>query len=147
VPHHAVVAPAFLPNWIVAYSFPHNVINEGESIPGCEGEHCFQLPVPVFPTSFYETITCLFLFFLLWGLRKRFHYAGQLFGFYFILNGLERFFIEKIRVNTTYHIFGFHPTQAELISTLLVIAGLILVISLNKRGEPLPSTTKLSSAS
>jgi prolipoprotein diacylglyceryltransferase len=89
----------------------------------------------------------LFLFFLLWGLRKRFHYAGQLFGFYFILNGLERFFIEKIRVNTTYHIFRFHPTQAELISTLLVIAGLILVISLNKRGEPLPSTTKLSSAS
>ena len=52
VPHHAVVAPAFLPNWTVAYAFPHNVINWGTPIPGCEGEHCSQLPIPVFPTAF-----------------------------------------------------------------------------------------------
>jgi prolipoprotein diacylglyceryltransferase len=146
VPHHSVVAPAFLPNWTVAYAFPHNVINWGEPIPGCDGEHCSQLPIPVFPTAFYETIVCLILFFVLWFMRKRFRYAGQLFGFYLILNGLERFFIEKIRVNTQYNIFGFHPTQAELISSLLVISGTIIMIYLNKKGEPIPTTSTIASA-
>ena len=43
-----------------------------------------------------------------------------------ILNGAERFLIEKIRVNNTYDIFGFHPTQAELISTGLIIGGILM---------------------
>ena len=132
VPRHSVIAPSFLPVWMVAYPYPHNVINEGESIPGCEGEHCSQLPVPVFPTPFYETVICFGLFLVIWFLRDRFRFPGQLFGFYLVLNGLERFFIEKIRVNTQYHIFGLHPTQAELISALLVISGVILILYLNR---------------
>jgi len=147
VPHHSVVSPAFLPKWTVAYAFPHNVINYGAPIPGCEGDHCSQLPIPVFPTSFYETIACLLLFLLLWMLRSRFQYAGQLFGAYLIFNGIERFFIEKIRVNTQYNIFGFHPTQAELISSALVIAGVILLIVLHKRAEPLPHSSKVAEVS
>ena len=132
VPRHSVKAPSFLPAWMLAYSYPHNVINEGEKIPGCQGEHCSQLPVPVFPTPFYETITCFLLFLVLWFVRDRFRFAGQLFGFYLVLNGLERFFIEKIRVNTQYHIFGLHPTQAELISALLVISGVVVILLLNR---------------
>jgi prolipoprotein diacylglyceryltransferase len=50
-----------------------------------------------------------------------------------MLNGLERFFIEKIRVNTRLQLFGFQPTQAEVISTLLFISGLILWIFLYKK--------------
>ena len=132
VQHRSVVAPSFLPDWMVAYAYPKNVIKEGELIPGCQEEHCYQLPIPVFPTPFYETVVCLILFLVIWFLRKRFRNPGQLFGFYLILNGLERFFIEKIRVNTQYHIFGFHPTQAELISALLVIAGVTIMLYLNK---------------
>jgi hypothetical protein len=41
--------------------------------------------------------------------------------------------VEKIRVNTTYDLFGFHPTQAELISSLLIIAGAWLWFGSNKR--------------
>jgi prolipoprotein diacylglyceryltransferase len=41
---------------------------------------------------------------------------------------MERFFVEKIRVNTTYSIFGFHPTQAEIISSLLMIIGIAVWI-------------------
>jgi phosphatidylglycerol:prolipoprotein diacylglycerol transferase len=78
-------------------------------------------------------VACFALFLVIWFTRKRFRYAGQLFGFYLVLNGLERFFIEKIRVNTQYHIFGLHPTQAELISTALVITGVILILYLNRR--------------
>ncbi|MEO6000954.1 MAG: prolipoprotein diacylglyceryl transferase family protein [Chitinophagaceae bacterium] len=133
VHHLHFQAPSFLPDWMVAYSYPHNVINEGVGLAGCTGQYCAHLPIPVFPTSFYETIVCLVLFLVLWFLRKRIKVPGALFAVYLIINGIERFFIEKIRVNTTYSIFGFHPTQAEIISFLLVVTGVFLLIYLKRR--------------
>ncbi|WP_290707972.1 prolipoprotein diacylglyceryl transferase, partial [Flavihumibacter sp. CACIAM 22H1] len=114
----------WLPDWIWSYTYPHNVINAGVPIPGCQGNYCNELPLPVYPTPFYETVACIVLFFLLWAVRKKITIPGRLFGLYLVVNGVERFFIEKIRVNTKYDIFGFHPTQAELISSLLVITGI-----------------------
>ncbi len=136
VPHLAVKAPSFLPDWLFAYAYPHNVISEGAHIADCNGQYCSQLPIPVFPTPFYETLVCLGLFFLLWGIRKRLRIPGTLFAVYLIVNGIERFFIEKIRVNSKYDIFGFHPTQAELISAGLVIAGTLIYFNLTRRGQP-----------
>lgn len=124
VPHKSVKAPSFLPVWAVAYAYPHNVNEQGFKLAGCQGDHCYALPVPVFPTPLYEIITCLILFGILMAIRGKYTIPGQLFSIYLILNGLERFFIEKIRVNTKYDLFGFHPTQAEIISTLLVLAGI-----------------------
>jgi len=137
VPHLSVKAPSFLPDWLFAYAYPHNVVNEGLRIPGCDGQYCGYLPLPVFPTPFYETIICLLLFFLIWKIRKRFSVPGTLFAFYLIVNGIERFFIEKIRVNTKYDIFGFHPTQAEIISSLLIISGTVLFVVLRKKHKNL----------
>jgi phosphatidylglycerol:prolipoprotein diacylglycerol transferase len=136
VPHLAVKAPSFLPDWLFAYPYPHNVIGEGAHILDCNTQYCSQLPIPVFPTPVYETLTCLVLFFVLWGLRKRLRIPGTLFAIYLILNGIERFFIEKIRVNSKYDIFGFHPTQAELISAALVISGALIYFKLKRRGIP-----------
>ncbi|HRP56483.1 prolipoprotein diacylglyceryl transferase family protein [Agriterribacter sp.] len=124
IPRIAVKAPSFLPEWTVAYAYPHNVNEQGFKMADCTGDHCNALPVPVFPTPFYEIITCLILFLVLMALRKKITIPGQMFSIYLVLNGLERFFVEKIRVNTKYDIFGFHPTQAEIISTLLIIAGI-----------------------
>jgi prolipoprotein diacylglyceryltransferase len=136
VPHKSVVAPKWLPRWLFAYQFPHNVVKEGMVIPNCNwGQYCRQLPVPVFPTPFYETLACLLLFALLWSLRKKLKVPGTLFAVYLFANGVERFFVEKIRVNTTYDIFGFHPTQAELISSALMIAGIVLYIVLKRRAR------------
>jgi phosphatidylglycerol---prolipoprotein diacylglyceryl transferase len=135
LPHLSVKAPSFLPDWLFAYSYPHNVINEGVRIPGCMDQYCAHLPLPVFPTPFYETVICLGLFFIIWSFRKRFTIPGTLFAFYLILNGVERFFIEKIRVNNKYDIFGYHPTQAEIISFLLVLAGAVLWWVLTKRAK------------
>jgi phosphatidylglycerol:prolipoprotein diacylglycerol transferase len=117
---------SWLPDWLWAYQYPHNVVNEGVAIPGCIGQYCNQLPIPVYPTALYEIIVCLLLFFFLWFLRKRIKVAGQLAGIYLVLNGIERFFIEKIRVNTKYENLPFQPTQAELISVILIISGIIL---------------------
>jgi prolipoprotein diacylglyceryltransferase len=136
VPHLAVKAPSFLPDWLFAYSYPHNVIGEGAHILDCNGPYCSQLPIPVFPTPFYETVTCLVLFFILWSLHKRLKIPGTLFAIYLILNGIERFLIEHIRVNTQYDILGLHPTQAELISAALVITGLVLYFRLKRKGQP-----------
>jgi phosphatidylglycerol---prolipoprotein diacylglyceryl transferase len=136
VPHLSVKAPSFLPDWLFAYPYPHNVISEGARIADCNGQYCSQLPIPVFPTPLYETIVCLGLFFLLWSLRKRLKVPGTLFAIYLIVNGIERFFVEKIRVNSKYDIFGLHPTQAELISAGLVIAGVLIYFKLKKRGQP-----------
>ena len=131
VPHASVTAPNWLPDWVVAYNYPHNVINEGTGLLNCKGDYCSQLPIPVFPTAFYETVVCFILFLVLWALRKRLSVPGTLFAIYLVLNGLERFFIEKIRVNTKYDLFGFHPTQAELISTFLVLSGIGLYVYFN----------------
>ncbi|MBP6023207.1 prolipoprotein diacylglyceryl transferase [Ferruginibacter sp.] len=126
-------APSFIPNWMVAYSYPKNVNADGVKIPGDTDEHNRVLPIPVFPTPFYETIACSLLFLLLWSIRKRIKTPGVIFGIYLILNGLERFIVEKIRVNTTYSMFGFHPTQAEIISFLLFLTGLCFIIIQMKR--------------
>lgn len=125
--HATVKAPSFLPDWMVAYAYPHNVINEGIRLSGCTEDHCSALPVPVFPTPFYETLVCTVFFLVLWAMRKRIKAAGVIFGVYLILNGFERFLVEKIRVNTQYHFLGIHPTQAEIISFLLVLTGLIII--------------------
>jgi len=128
VPHKRFVGPKFLPKWMFAYTYPHNVNEDGILLPDCEGRYCRALPQPVFPTPFYETVTCTLLFLFLWLIRRRIKVPGVMFCLYLICNGIERFLVETIRVNTTYSIFGIHPTQAELISTVLVITGLIGII-------------------
>jgi prolipoprotein diacylglyceryltransferase len=125
IPHARIEGLSILPNWFWAYNYPHNVNEVGVSISNCSGQYCNQLSPPVFPTPLYEIIACTFLFAILWLIRKKITIPGRLFSLYLILNGLERFFIEKIRVNSTYDIFGFHPTQAELISVLLILMGMI----------------------
>lgn len=134
VPHKSVKAPGFLPTWLFAYNYPHNVLSEGVRFPDCtDRQYCSFLPVPVFPTPFYETVACLILFGILMALRKKINFAGGLFAIYMIFNGVERFFVETIRVNTKYDIGGLHPTQAEIISTALVLAGVIFYFYWKKR--------------
>jgi phosphatidylglycerol:prolipoprotein diacylglycerol transferase len=124
----------WMPDWMWSYDFPHNVNEAGVRMAGCmDAKYCNKLPIGVFPTSFYETVICILLFLLLWTLRKKFKIPGTVFAFYLILNGIERFFIEKIRVNVRLSIFGFHPTQAEVISSLLFITGVVLWIVFERK--------------
>lgn len=131
---------SWLPDWMWSYTYPHNVNEVGDPIAGCVGKYCHELPVGVYPTPFYETIACLIIFGILWSLRKRLKVPGTMFALYLMFNGIERFLIEKIRVNTTIDLFGFKPTQAEVISTLLFLSGLALWIYL-KRAYKGPKST------
>lgn len=129
---------SFLPDWTWAYNYPNNVNKvcnpflEGDpgflANYGCNFEETPFLVASVFPTPMYEAILGILLFLILWFLRKRIKYAGVLFGIYLMFSGTERFFIEKIRVNTIMDFMGMHVTQAEIISTSLFILGCILVV-------------------
>ena len=125
----------WLPDWIWAYHYPHNVVNAGVPIPGCVGNYCNQLPEAVYPTTFYEVIIMFILFLIVWAIRKKISQPGIITGLYFIFAGGERFFIEKIRVNNKYTSLPFQPTQAELISTILIILGIVFLLK-SKSGFP-----------
>ena len=132
---------SWLPDWMWSYNFPHNVNEVGVKIAGCtDAKYCNELPVGVYPTSFYEIVACFILFLVIWSVRKKFKVPGTLFAFYLILNGMERFLIEKIRINTTINLFGFHPTQAEIISTLLMLTGVIIWVVLTQKSKLKKST-------
>lgn len=118
----------WLPDWIWSYQYPHNVVNAGVPIPGCVGKYCNQLPEGVYPTTFYEVIIMFILFLIVWMVRKKITQPGIITGIYFIFAGGERFFIEKIRVNNKYTFLPFQPTQAELISVILIILGIIFLV-------------------
>ena len=115
----------FLPEWMWAYDYPHNVLNQGVPVEGCEYRYCRRLDPPVYPTPIWESIICTGLFLILWFLRKKLTVPGMLFAVYLVMNGIERFFIEKIRVNDTFVMLGIEMTQAELISFLTILTGLV----------------------
>jgi phosphatidylglycerol:prolipoprotein diacylglycerol transferase len=113
---------SWMPDWAWGFQYPHNVIHQGAYIPGCEGSFCTELVNPVYPTSLYEAVACLLLFGLLWLLRKRITAPGLLFALFAVLAGLERFFIEFIKVNARYT--SLNLSQAQFISLALVLIGL-----------------------
>ncbi|MCS6917409.1 MAG: prolipoprotein diacylglyceryl transferase [Chitinophagales bacterium] len=122
-----------LPDWAWSFTYPHNVLQEGVPIPGCYGKYCYELAQPVFPTPLYETAAALLLFGVLWLLRSRLSAPGLLFSIYLILAGTERLLIEQIRVNITYSFMGLEVTQAEIISVVLIVAGLAGIILTTRR--------------
>jgi len=129
---------AYLPDWMWSYTFPHNVIRSGIPMEDCGTQfwqpYCYQLANPVWPTAFYEVVMCLLIFSFLWAIRKQIRVPGILFCIYLGLNGIERFFIEKIRINTEYNILG-GITQAEIISFCLVLIGLLGCIILYRNNK------------
>jgi len=127
--------PFFIPDWAWSYTYPNNVIEAGIPIPDCVGPYCNALPQGVYPTPLYEAVSCILLAFILFLLRKWFKNDGILFSIYLIFNGIERFTIEKIRVNNQMSLLGFHPTQAEVISILLFVAGLFLFLFRSKKND------------
>ena len=120
----------FLPDWMWAFDYPRNVVNSQghthEVIAGLTAQYNTHLTPSVYPTPFYETIMASLIGGFLWIIRKKITIPGMLFMIYLVLNGFERFFIEKIRVNDKLHAFGLTFTQAELIAVLLVIVGTVV---------------------
>ena len=132
----------WLPDWMWSFNYPHNVINAGDYINGCAGQYCFVLPRGVYPTSFYESVICIGLFAFMWAIRNKVNIPGFMSFFYLMLIGVERFFIEIIKVNIKYNILGMYLTQAQVISVLefmVGLGGMIYICRRKFKRQPRPS--------
>jgi phosphatidylglycerol---prolipoprotein diacylglyceryl transferase len=141
VPHKNVKGVSFLPMWLFAYSYPQNVNNDGIRMPDINEDHFNVLPTPVFPTPLYETIVCTLLFLFLWVIRKKIKTPFVMFGIYLVLNGIERFIIENVRVNIQYSVGGSSLSQAQEIALMLIGAGVLLIIYAKLIAPKLNKTT------
>ena len=135
----------WLPDWAWSYNYPNNVIHQCNPYSDerqfqmvCDWSETPYLIEPVYPTPFYEVLMCLALFGVIMALRKRIKIPGALFAIYMIMSGLERFLIEKIRVNSNYIILGQEITQAELISGAMMLVGAVWLIYLFVKKPPVP---------
>jgi prolipoprotein diacylglyceryl transferase len=137
--------PGFIPQWLWAYDYPHNVNGVCNPFqPGtpeffinafCDFSKNPHLVAPVYPTPLYEALLNIIFFITFWYfIRKKISTPGMLFSAYLIFNGVERFFVELIRVNTTlFHIGSFRVTQAEFIAVILVSLGITGILYTKKR--------------
>jgi phosphatidylglycerol:prolipoprotein diacylglycerol transferase len=123
---------SFLPEWVWAYDYPNNVLGvdlkQDFAKMGLHSETGKAWPTPI-----YETTMAFIIFGILWNIRKRLKHPGMLFSVYLIFNGLERFSIEKIRINN--QLFEAGITQAEIISSMLIIIGIAGVMLMPKVGD------------
>jgi phosphatidylglycerol:prolipoprotein diacylglycerol transferase len=113
IPSDIAGRPPWLPVWLWAETYDRNILGVDLS------------STPVYPTSIYEFLASVVIFAILWSVRKHPFVAGWLFWLYLVFNGIERFFIEKIRVNNVFHLFGLEVTQAEVIAVSLILIGVI----------------------
>lgn len=130
--------PSWLPDFLWGNTYAHNVNRDGVPISDCREPYCMVLPEPHLQTPLYETIVVTLLFLILWRLRKPLTpFYGAMTGLFFIFNGLERFGIEFIRINTKYDQFGFELSQAQYMSIcMLLIGGGLMIWSILFQKRP-----------
>ncbi len=117
-------AISFLPEWMWAFDYPNNVlgINLQEDFTRMG---LVSLTGKAWPTPFYETVMSFIIFGILWALRKKINAHGVIFSLYLAFNGIERFFIEFIRINPRYSFLGFDLSQAQIIAIILFLFGIV----------------------
>lgn len=148
----------FLPDWLWSYDYPHNVNNDGVLMANCNPDifnqaraaglsiedscqkscgyrYCHILNPKVYPTPLYEIIFSLLALAILWFNRHKFKIPGVIFFTYMIINGIERYFIETIRVNDRYKLFGLDWSQAQYISIIFILIGIAGIIFLFKKDK------------
>jgi phosphatidylglycerol:prolipoprotein diacylglycerol transferase len=77
----------------------------------------------VHPTQLYETAMALVMFAVLMALNRRPHRRGLAWALFMIMLGIERFIVEIVRAKDDRFLGPF--TVAQLISALLIVAGII----------------------
>ena len=108
--------PHWLPDWLWAQTYDGNIVGVVIPDPG------------VYPTPIYESAAAFVLFGVLWALRSDAQRPAYLFSVYLLLAGFERLLVEKIRINPQHDWLVVGVTQAEAISVLFVVAGLLGVL-------------------
>jgi phosphatidylglycerol:prolipoprotein diacylglycerol transferase len=90
--------------------------------------------IPLHPTQFYELSTDLALFGVLWLLRKRMRFDGQLFLVYWMSYGLARLILESFRGDSLL-VAGLIPVPQVASAMIILLAGWVY---LNRRRAEQP---------
>jgi phosphatidylglycerol:prolipoprotein diacylglycerol transferase len=107
-------APSSLP-WAVTFTSPETLC---------------PLKVPVHPAQLYESFLALGVFGVLYGLRTRKRFEGQLLLTYFLLAGAVRFTVEFFRDPSDYRgpvFFGWMPATQLVALIIAVVSGSLLL--------------------
>jgi len=107
-------SPSSLP-WAMGY--PHGVV---PTAPG----------VTVHPTPVYETLVMLAVFAVLFRMAKKPQPGWYVFGWFLVLQGIERFFVEFLRLNP---VLGLGLTSPQWIGIAGVIGGVVMILVTRKR--------------
>jgi phosphatidylglycerol---prolipoprotein diacylglyceryl transferase len=110
-----------------AMAFPNAVAGWIDPVTGVP----YPPGVRVHPTQLYELIQSLFVFSILWALRKRPHRPATIFSLYLVLAGSMRFVVEFWRANP---IVGFGMTEYQWISLALAALGMGMPRKVTARG-------------
>lgn len=86
----------------------------------------------VHPTQLYEAGAALVMFGVLMALARRPHLRGRIFALFLVLLGVERFLVEFVRAKDDRFLGPF--TVAQLISVLLITAGIAIAATARRRG-------------
>jgi len=105
--------------------------------------------VRVHPTPIYEIVIMAFVVWILWRLATRYDKSGWwTFGWFLVLSGVERFFIEFLRRNPVW--FG-HLTQPQWVAIVSMLIGAALIAAFTGRravltgGAPVPGAPRAHS--
>lgn len=133
--------PTSLP-WGVDYSkgtYPPSYAFRGTEIAKNYPNGIVPDNTPLHPTPIYEFLLGVIIFLILWNMRKKIDVNGKIFMWFLILHGSARFLIEFIRINPRI-LFGL--SEAQLISIILIAAGIIGLYYLGKNPELVKFDTK-----
>lgn len=95
--------------------------------------------VAVHPCFLYESLWCALGVLVLHIFSKKWQkYYGQLAFLYMVWYGVERFFVEGLRTDSLYlpfEIFGYELRVSQLLSLVLVVAGIVLLIVFRNKND------------
>jgi phosphatidylglycerol---prolipoprotein diacylglyceryl transferase len=112
-----------------AMAFPNAVAGWADPLTGVP----YPPGVRVHPTQLYELLQSLFVFGILWILRKRPYPQGTIFSLYLILAGSMRFIVEFWRANP---VVGLGMTEYQWISLALILVGAgLLYYRYHRKGD------------
>ena len=89
--------------------------------------------IPLHPAQLYHAFGDLLIFSLLLFLKNKKKYEGQIFWMYIVMHGTTRFFIEIFRGDFRGKIFFNMFSISQIIGTIMVITGIVIMFFLNKK--------------
>lgn len=86
-----------------------------------------------FPIQAVEAAVFLLIFLYLWKSVVRFHFAGKIFGYFLVLEGIVKLVTESLRASVNYIPYLIGITYGQVFSIILILAGTTIYYQQSKR--------------